>query len=133
MQKEVISKRQAISILIMFVFGSSVVMGVSSEAAQDAWASLLLAALFVVPLLLMYARVIRLCPDQDLFEIIDALFGKIVGKIFIALLCWYALTFARLCCATSRSSSKSSQCRNAAAPADDPHAACHRVCCQKRN
>lgn len=91
MQKEIIPFRQAMCMLLLFLFGSSVVMGVTTVMEQDAWASLLLGAAFFIPLALIYARIIRLYPGKDLFDILETLFGKIIGKLITALLCWYAV------------------------------------------
>lgn len=96
MHKETITIRQAVCILIMFIFGSSVVMGVSSEAAQDSWISLLLAAVFATPAILVYARISRLYPEKDLFEIIESALGKIAGKIIVVLMVWYAIHLGAL-------------------------------------
>ncbi len=96
MQKEMISARQMLYVIVMFIFGSNVIMGVSSTAAQDSWISLLLAAVFSVPIILLYARIIKLYPEKDLFEIIEILFGKIPGKIIIILISWYSLHLCAL-------------------------------------
>jgi spore germination protein KB len=96
MHKETITIRQAVCILIMFIFGSSVIMGVSSEAAQDSWISLLLAAVFATPVILVYARISRLYPEKDLFEIIESALGKIAGKIVVVLMVWYAIHLGAL-------------------------------------
>lgn len=96
MQKEMISSYQAICIIIFFIFGSSIVMGVSSDTAQDSWLALLLAVPMALPVLLVYARIIKLFPERDLFELIELLFGKIFGKAFILLITWYALHLCAL-------------------------------------
>lgn len=96
MRKEPITLTQAIFTLVLFIFGSSVVVGVSGEAGQDAWLSLLIAAAMMVPLLLVYARIMRLFPETDLFDILEILFGKIFGKVFIVLITWYALHLCAL-------------------------------------
>lgn len=96
MPKEIISARQTACVLIVFMFGSSVIMGVSSEAAQDSWLSLLLAQVIILPIILIYARIISLFPEKDLFEIIEMLLGKIAGKAVIILIAWYALHLSSL-------------------------------------
>lgn len=96
MGKELVTKRQAFCVIILFILGSTVIMGGSSEAEQDSWMSLLLAAATIVPLVIVYARIIRLYPGQDLFELLETLFGKILGKVFIVLMSWYALHLAAL-------------------------------------
>lgn len=96
MNKETISMRQAICIVVMFICGSSVIMGISSEAGQDFWISLLMAAAFAFPILMMYARIIRLFPEKDFFAVTEELFGKVIGKIITALFVWYAIHLAAL-------------------------------------
>lgn len=71
-------------------------MGAGTEAGQDAWISLLLAIAGAIPVVLVYARVMRLFPEKGLFEIIEALFGKVIGKIFTVLICWYAIHLCSL-------------------------------------
>lgn len=96
MPKKEITFSQSVSTLTLFIFGSSVVFGVSTEAEQDAWISLLLAAVMVLPLLIVYARIMRLFPETDLYDVLEILFGKILGRVFIALITWYALHLCSL-------------------------------------
>ncbi len=96
MNKETISLRQAIYSIMLFIFGSSIVLGVSGTAEQDAWISLLLAMAGTFPLFMMYARIIRLYPETDFFDIVTSLFGNIIGKIVIVLFTWYAIHLAAL-------------------------------------
>jgi spore germination protein KB len=96
MTRETISKRQAICIITLLILGSSVIMGVSTGEGQDSWISLLIAAAWSIPVVLVYSRIMRLFPEKDLFEIIEALFGKVGGKILIAFFCWYAVHLTAL-------------------------------------
>lgn len=96
MQKEVVSLRQMLCIFLLFIFGSSVIVGVSREAEQDAWISLLLAVALFIPVGLIYARIVRLHPGKDFFEILEILFGKVIGKFFVALFSFYALHLGAL-------------------------------------
>lgn len=96
MGKEQVTNRQALCVITLFIFGSTVILGGSSEAEQDSWISLLLAALIILPFTIVYARIIRLYPGKDLFEILEILFGKIFGKVLIILMSWYALHLGAL-------------------------------------
>ncbi len=91
MKKEMISMPQAFCIIAVFIWGSSVVMAGNTDVVQDSWISLLLAIAFAVPLLLIYARVMRLYPEKNIFEILQLVFGKIAGGLLIALISWYSL------------------------------------------
>lgn len=96
MKKEILSSKQAIAILFLYLIGSTAIIGLSGEARQDSWFSLLLACVEALPFLLMYARIIRLYPGIDLFDIVLKLFGKIFGRIFILLFAWYGLHLGSL-------------------------------------
>lgn len=96
MKKELLTARQGMSIIILFIFGSSVVMGVNTQAGQDAWISLIMAILFSIPLLGMYGRIMVLSPEQDMFQIAIKLFGPFIGKGIVLLYSWYALHLGAL-------------------------------------
>ena len=96
MGKEQISVKQGVCVIMLFIFGSSVVMGVNSEAEQDSWISLMVAAIGSIPMILVYARIVRLSPGMDLFEMLEALLGKVGGKVMVALMTWYALHLGAL-------------------------------------
>ncbi len=89
MANETITKVQGVCIITVFIMGVFVVTNISSEAEQDTWVSLLLAAACFIPLLLVYARITKLYPEKDIFQIIGTLFGKVTAKALTALLFWY--------------------------------------------
>lgn len=91
-----ISPRQAVCIIMFFIFGSSVIMGINSTARQDSWISLLMVPFLMFPMLLVYGRIMRLFPEKDFFEAIEIIFGKVFGKLFIILMTWYALHLCAL-------------------------------------
>lgn len=96
MNKEIITKRQLIAIMITFLMGSSLVMGVGGEAKRDAWLSVLIAMLLSIPVLSIYARIVSLFPDKGLYEILTAIFGKTIGKIIALPFIWYAFHLGAL-------------------------------------
>ena len=96
MQKEMLSMWQAICMIILFLFGSSTVLGMGSEVGQDSWIALLIAGMFGSILVLVYARLIRLFPEKNFYDIAQIIFGKIIGKIIIALMTWYAIHLCAL-------------------------------------
>ncbi len=96
MPDQPLTRLQIVSVLVMFCFGSSVVMGVSTAVAQDAWISLTLGVLYAAPLILVYARIVELNPGAHLFDAARARLGPVVGKIFGLLMSWYALHLCAL-------------------------------------
>lgn len=89
--KEVISDRQGIIILILFVLGSIVIIGTGSEAKQDMWIALLLGLLISLPVAFIYGRLLTLFPEKNLYEIFEIIFGKVMGKLFSLLYIWFSL------------------------------------------
>lgn len=96
MQKEVITQKHAVSMMILFIIGSTMVLGVGAEAKQDVWISIPLAMLIATPMLFVYARIVKLFPGNSLYDILEILYGKIFGKIISVLFIWYSLHLGSL-------------------------------------
>jgi spore germination protein KB len=96
MNKENITKRQAVSMISLFIVGSSLVMGMSKYSKQDAWMGMLIAMAAMMPVIYFYARLLHRYPGKDVFEISIAVFGKILGRVVIALFAWYGLHLGAL-------------------------------------
>lgn len=91
MKKGDLTMRQAVSTMVMYLLGNSLVLGGTTGAAQDSWISLLIAQGIALPLLLLEARLIRLYPGKNLFGMLEAALGRVAGKIAAALMVWYAI------------------------------------------
>lgn len=89
-----VSSREMVLMIILFVFGSSVVMGVNSNTRQDSWISLLIGAAISVPVFFIYSRMIQLMDGEDFYTSILNWFGDIFGRIIILLLIWYYIYLA---------------------------------------
>lgn len=96
MQKFTISSNQQIFLIFMFVLGSSIVFGVNTTAQNDGWISIILATLFILPMICIYSRILKLFPEKSIFDIIQILFGKIWANVLIALVTWYAIHLCAL-------------------------------------
>lgn len=83
MNKEVISNKQGIALVILFIIGSNSIMATGLAAKQDIWLAVILAMIISIPLVLLYARLHYLFPNKDLFSIIELCFGKILGKVLL--------------------------------------------------
>jgi spore germination protein KB len=96
MRKEQISDKEAIFLLIIFYIGSSIILGVGGEAKNDAWISVILGLVMAAPIILIYARLLSLFPEKDLFDILDWAFGKWIGKLFTLIYVWYSFHLGAL-------------------------------------
>lgn len=93
---EKISSAQGMSILVMFLLGTSLIFSGSIVAKQDSWISIAIAIIAILPIYLIYARIIKLYPQTSFFDILTTLFGNVLGKIFIGFFIVYALYLASL-------------------------------------
>ena len=96
MQKEVVSNRQGITMMALFIMGSTMLLGIGSEAKQDAWLAIIIAFIFIIPVMTIYARILALYPGKSLYEILNAVFGSIFGRIIALFFIWYALHLGTL-------------------------------------
>jgi len=83
--------RQIIFLMILFIFGDSAIIGLDTNVGQDAWISLLMSTVFVMPLIFLYGRIMKLYPEKNIFDIMQEVFKPFIGKILIILFVWYAL------------------------------------------
>lgn len=85
MHKEVISSRQSISIIVIFLVGTSSLTAVGLSGKQDFWLSIILTMIITLPFALIYARLHSIFLGKNLFEIFKICFGNFLGKIFMIL------------------------------------------------
>lgn len=97
MGKEVINQKQIILIMATFIVGSSAILGAGSQAKQDSWLAIIIAmttaSIFIIP---VYGRICMLYPGENIYQIIEHLFGKVFGKIISLIFAWYALHLGSL-------------------------------------
>jgi spore germination protein KB len=96
MKKEFISNKQAISIMTLFIAGSSIVLGTGGEAKGDLWLSIIMAIICALIVALIYARILSLFPEKDFFSIVINIFGKIFGSVICILYIWFSFHLASL-------------------------------------
>lgn len=96
MDKQTISDKQGTCLGILFIFGSTLVLGTGGNAKNDTWISVLLAILLSIPVLLMYARILYRYPGMDLYDILEEVFGKLAGKLFGLMFAWFSFHLGAL-------------------------------------
>lgn len=96
MQTEKITDKEAICLLIVFVVGSSLILGIGGEAKNDSWIAGIVALIMVIPMLLIYSRILSLFQGKDLFDILNITLGKVIGKIVAFIYIWYAFHLGAL-------------------------------------
>ena len=96
MRNEVISERQGVILIILFILGSTFLIGSGGQSKQDAWIAIIIAISWSVVLLLMFSRILSLYPGKDLFDILQIIMGKYIGKIIGILMMWFAFHLGTL-------------------------------------
>jgi len=96
MKNESISERQATILIIFFILGNSLLVGVGDQAKQDVWLAIIIAISWSIILFLMFSRILSLYPGKDLFDILQIVMGKFIGKIIGILMIWFAFHTATL-------------------------------------
>lgn len=96
MKKEVISDKQAISMVFIFIVGTAMIYGAARPAKENAWISVILGTLISIPFQLMYARLLSHFHNSNFFQFLDIIFGKILGEFFAVLFIWNAIYLAAL-------------------------------------
>lgn len=91
MNREVISDKQGISLLVMIIIGSTMVMSSILDVGKDFWLALVLTIVFSLPMVIIYARITSLFFRKDCFDIIEIIFGKYIGNLINLLYIWYSL------------------------------------------
>jgi spore germination protein KB len=81
MAAQPVSTRQGISILALFVLGSTVVLAPGRVANRDMWMAVLVAFAMAVPLAFLYGRLSDLCPSKSLYDMQLELLGPVFGRI----------------------------------------------------
>ena len=90
MDQERITNHQLFSMVVLFVIGSSLIVGVAAQVEIDKWIAILIALAAAVPTLMVYIKLLSLFPGKNLFDILFLIFGKWVGRLFVLLYTWYA-------------------------------------------
>lgn len=96
MNKETISDKQGISLIIMFIIGTSSIIVTGLDAKKDLWLATILAICMALLMVLVYARLHYIFPGKDLFDILEICFGKFIGKGIGLLYTWFAFHLTSL-------------------------------------
>src|SRR3712207_2477559 len=86
MNKEFISIKQMQLFIFIYSIGSYLLFGLGSLAMENAWISSIIAVLISIPFVLIYGRIVNLYKGKNFFDILEEVFGKVIGKIISILL-----------------------------------------------
>lgn len=89
MNREVISDKQAISIIILFMSSTSTVLMVALSAGGDFWLAIIFSALIAIFISFIFISLHTTFTGKNFFEICEACFGKFVGKLICILYIYF--------------------------------------------
>lgn len=96
MQKEKVTDKEAICLFVLFIYGSSLIIGIGGGAENDSWLAAIVGTIMAVPVMLIYSRILSIYEGKDLFDILEILFGKFIGKIIAVIYVWYSFHLGAL-------------------------------------
>ncbi len=86
-----ITSKQFVSTCVLFMISSIQVINIYPNSKINIWFAAIIGAVASAPIILMFARLSGLYPDEDLFGIIEKTLGKAVGKCINLLYTVYGL------------------------------------------
>ncbi|MEA5059164.1 Spore germination protein YndE [bioreactor metagenome] len=69
---------------------------ISGVTEQESWMTIVFAIVLSVPLLYLYRTLMVMFPDKNFLEIMDAVYGRILGKILGIGYAWFFITLSAL-------------------------------------
>src|SRR5687768_11408262 len=81
MEQIKIKASQMCFLIILFEMGSALVVGVGTNAKQDAWIAVLVGLLGGLVLYFVYYRLFKYYPDLPLTSYVQEITGKFIGRI----------------------------------------------------
>lgn len=96
MNNEKLAGAQITKTIILFLIGSTMVLGTGFEAGRDMWISSLVATFLSLLIVLVYCRIASLFPGKDLIEILELNFGKLIGRLLSIPFIWFAFHLAAI-------------------------------------
>lgn len=90
MKKEIISNKQIQLLIFSYCIGAYLLFSMGTGTKQDIWISSILAIIFTIPIVIMYGRIMNLYPGKNIFDILEQIFGRVVGKVFNIIFIFHA-------------------------------------------
>lgn len=88
--KTKISGLQFMLLIACFIQASGLLSSfVAMVLMQESWIAVLVGSIVLIPIILLYKKLIIKFPKQNLFEIFDIVFGKVIGKIISSFFLFY--------------------------------------------
>ncbi len=91
MNKEILSRKQTISLIILFLIGDVLIFGVARAGKKNLWLAIILAGIITIPIILIFTDLYKTFPNKNVLEINEIIFGKYLGKLINSLFLVFVL------------------------------------------
>ena len=99
MLTEKLSLTQIFTMVINFLLGSSIVVGIGMEAKRDAWLAILIGMVLGLLIMSFYLYLMSLLPGKNLYEIFEYCFSRKIAMLFALV---YSIYFLYISCRVIR-------------------------------
>lgn len=89
MARQEISVKQGVTMMAMYVLGTTFLVSPGIEAKQDIWIAYLISIGLSVVLVCMYARMMSHIPGKDFFAILENILGRPLAVLFFSIMAIY--------------------------------------------
>lgn len=90
MNKETVSDKQAIAVIILFIIGTSVIISTGLDAKKDLWISNILSICMTFFMVFIYIHLHYIFPEKTFLDILEVCFGNIIGKVIVIMYTWFS-------------------------------------------
>jgi len=81
MNREILTSKQGISIIVITVISSYLIWIPGIQAGTDVWLAYIIAFVWILPFLYIHDRMLQMFPGKDVFDVLDITFGKLIGSV----------------------------------------------------
>ncbi|AWZ48908.1 spore gernimation protein KB [Clostridiaceae bacterium 14S0207] len=89
MNRDNICNKELIILIFNFYISTYLLFNMGGMVKQDAWIATIVAIIFSLPFMLIYGKIMSFYPKKNLFQILEIIFGKIVGIFFSVIIIVY--------------------------------------------
>ena len=86
MSDKCIHEKELLYTSMVFINSMGILLGLAPSARRDSWISILLAFMLMLPIAIMLGKIFNKYPNNNFFEIIEIILGKVLGKLVTALI-----------------------------------------------
>jgi spore germination protein KB len=96
MDKQVVSDKQGTALMVLFIWGSTLIMGTAGEAKKYTWLAIILGMGAASLVIILYCRIINSTSSSNVFDVNEMAFGRIAGSVINILYIFFAYSLGAM-------------------------------------